>query len=176
MDSIGWAVALVPPLHAVLVATPLIRSDLRRRRLPNRLVLPFVASSLGCTALASALLSDWSRFGYALLSGASIFLLGFWLAVRGQLGMGDVKLAAGLAQTLGWFHPALPWIALALAFVMAFIHVLAQRAPKNIAFGPYLLLGFVASIAWFANREIPTVELLGWASHWQYVEQNVQLF
>lgn len=173
MDSIGWAVALIPPLHAVAVATPLIRSDLRRRRLPNRLVLPFLASALLCTAVASGLLADWQRFGYAILSCVAVFGLGLWLSFSGQLGMGDVKLAAGLAQSLGWFHPILPWVGLGIAFLFASIQALAQRLPNQIAFGPYLMLGFVVSIAWFANRELPAVELLGWASHWQHIEQHI---
>lgn len=173
MDSIGWAVALIPPLHAVTVATPLIRSDLRERRLPNRLVLPFLASSIICTTIASVLVSDWARLGFALLSSVSVFGLGLWLAVRGQLGMGDVKLATGLAQSLGWFHPVLPWFGLAVAFLFASLQALAQRMPRQIAFGPYLIFGFVASIAWVANRELPTTELLWWASHGQHIEQHV---
>ena len=175
MDSIGWALALIPPLHAVIVATPLIRSDLRFRRLPNRLVLPFLATATGCTALASAVLNEWSRFGMAVLSSCLIFGLGLWLALRQQLGMGDVKLATGLAQSLGWFHPLLPWSALAVAFLLASTQALIRRVPQHIAFGPYLLLGFALSIAWVANRQLPVVELLGWASHGQHVEQYVQL-
>lgn len=165
MDSIGWALALVPPLHAVIVATPLIRSDLRYRRLPNRLVLPLIATALVCTALASALLDEWYRFGAALMSSSLLFGLGVWLAIRSQIGMGDVKLATGIAQSLGWFHPLLPWFALAVAFVLASAQALVRRVPKHIAFGPYLLLGFALSITWVANRQLPVVELLGWASH-----------
>lgn len=188
MDSIGWAVALIPPLHAAAVTFPLIRSDLRERRLPNRLVLPFLATTLVSTLVASFLLEDWGRFSWALLSGALVFVGGCAIALKDYLGMGDVKLASGLGMALGWFDPVLPWMAFSGAFLLASLQILMQKYRggrarthttlpplPTIPFGPYLLAGFMVSIAWVSNREVPQVELLRWASHWQHIEQNIQL-
>lgn len=185
MDSIGWALALVPPLHALAVALPLAKTDLRERRLPNRLVLPVLASAFLFTGLASAVLSDWSRFGYALLTSVTVFLLGIWLSLRGQLGMGDVKLATALAQSLAWFSPQLAFVALVVAFLFASIHILVRQIKRKVpgrpssdslAFGPYLLMGFALTLAWVGgNREVPELELLGWPSHGQHSEQDIEL-
>lgn len=184
MDSIGWVVAALPPVHAAVVTLPLIRSDLRERRLPNRLVLPLLATSLICSVLAAALMSDWLRLGWAFVCSLSVFLLGLGMALGGRLGMGDVKLGTALAHALGFLNPLLPWVGLALAFLLAsgevvvsWVRRLRRRSrPLNpIAFGPYLLAGFLLSTFAVFGRELPAVELLGWASHGQHIEQYVEL-
>ena len=134
--------------------------------------------------LAAALLLDWMRLAWAFVSSLSVFLLGLGMALTGRLGMGDVKLATALAHALGFLNPVLPWIGLALAFLLASGQVFAgwlrrlirHSAPLSpIAFGPYLLAGFLLSTFAVFGRELPEVQLLGWASHGQHVEQHVEL-
>jgi leader peptidase (prepilin peptidase)/N-methyltransferase len=168
------------------VSLPLVKTDLRERRLPNRLVLPVLASSIVFTALASTVLNDWSRFWYALLTSFTVFFFGVWLNLRGQLGMGDVKLATALAQSIAWFSPHLAFAALVVAFSAAMVQILVlhikrrrrfgSRPSDSLAFGPYLLLGFAVTLAWVGGtRELPELELLGWASHGQHIEQHIEL-
>jgi leader peptidase (prepilin peptidase)/N-methyltransferase len=65
------------------------------------------------------------------------------------LGMGDVKLIAGITFALAWFNPFLPALAILIAFVSAGVVSLAllalrkTRMGSSIALGPYLLFGFL---------------------------------
>lgn len=92
MHSIAWW-----PTCAVLAVATF--TDLRSRRIPNWLVLPFLVAGVA----VSAWVLGWhgvaqSLEGFAL--GASIFGLLFCL---GGMGMGDVKLCAAVGAWVG------PW-------------------------------------------------------------------
>ena len=90
------AVAWWPTLTAVVIASI---TDLRSRRIPNWLVLPFMISGLA----VSTCLHGWAGAGRS-LCGATLGL-GFCgvLAFLRAMGMGDVKLCAAIGI---WIGPA----------------------------------------------------------------------
>ena len=144
--------SLLGPAYLLAVAWPLSKVDLRERRLPNSLVLPAIPVTLMGQILASSLGGEWWRIGLAVL--VSLVAFGVGLAVnRGAgMGMGDVKLIVAITLALGWFSPLSPLVALLIAFSAATLVVLflfAARKAKlgsSIALGPYLLVGFAASL------------------------------
>lgn len=100
MQLIAWW----PTLVVVAVAT---FTDLRSRRIPNWLVLPFL--------LAGVVLSTWLHGWHGLwmsLAGMGLggLLFGI-LAVMGGMGMGDVKLVAAIGA---WVWPRQMFLALVL--------------------------------------------------------------
>lgn len=127
---------------------PLIVIDLRERRLPNRITIPgFIVS------LAGLMLSmDWLRLSVSLGMSALIFAIGTLISIKGLIGMGDVKLMTGLGLLLVWFSPHLLWQSLLWTFVTAGVFVLGGLLFKKIttrstiALGPYLLVGFWATV------------------------------
>lgn len=86
---------------AVLASLIAVWTDLRARRIPDWLTLPTFALAL----LARLLLAGWSGpLGLAdgLLGAFITFLVFFLLAIGGGMGMGDVKLMAGVGALLGF--------------------------------------------------------------------------
>ena len=123
---------------------PLMVIDLRERRLPNKITIPgFLISLVGL-----ALTLEWQRVLLALAISVIVFGVGTGISMAGWIGMGDVKLVAGLSLLLAWFDVGLLWQATLWAFGLAslvvFAGFLAKKitARSTIALGPYLLLGF----------------------------------
>jgi leader peptidase (prepilin peptidase)/N-methyltransferase len=125
-------------------------TDLERRLIPNRIVLPATAVVLAAnTAL-------WPSPEWALgAAGAFVFLLVAALAYPGGMGMGDVKLALLLGADLG----RAVGVALVVAMVAALVPsaaILIKHGMKGrkmgIAFGPFLALGGV--VALFAGEPL----------------------
>lgn len=90
MHSFAWWPTLI---LLVLVSI----TDLRSRRIPNWLVLPF----LGAGLVVSALLHGWRGIGQSLAGvGLAIVICGafYWL---GGLGAGDLKLCAAIGAWIG---------------------------------------------------------------------------
>ncbi len=90
MHSIAWW----PTLIVLLVATV---TDLRSRRIPNWLVLPFLVLGI----LVSGFVHGWGGVGHSLEGialGAVLFGTLCWM---GGMGMGDVKLCAAIGAWIG---------------------------------------------------------------------------
>lgn len=113
-SSIAWW----PTLVVLIVAT---FTDLRSRRIPNWLVLPFLAIGIA----VSAWLHGWPGVGHSLLGvlvGGSIFGV---LALMGGMGMGDVKLCAAIGA---WIWPGQLIIALVMTGIIGGIMALCWAA------------------------------------------------
>lgn len=104
MHSIAWW----PTLIVVLVATI---TDLRSRRIPNWLVVPFLVGGI----VVSTWVHGWHGLGRSLeglLLGFVIYGILFFL---GGMGAGDVKLAAAIGAWIGPVQMFLALIFIALA-------------------------------------------------------------
>jgi prepilin peptidase CpaA len=88
------SIALWPTVAVVLVATI---TDLRSRRIPNWLVLPFLVLGLA----ASGISMGWSGLGESLLGVLTgVVVLGVFCYLGG-MGMGDLKLCAAVGAWIG---------------------------------------------------------------------------
>lgn len=146
--------AAVGLAYIAAVTVPLWRTDVRERRLPDRLVLPgFVFAAVGCAWDALASGSPWWAPPAGMLVVGGFFAA---LEVGGGVGMGDVKLAALLALCLVPVVPDAPAVRVAgfvaCAFVAAGVAAAAAwahpaAAPvRSLPFGPYLLVSFWLSV------------------------------
>jgi len=107
-----------PTLAVLAVAT---FTDLRSRRIPNWLVLPFLAAGLA----VSGWLYGWSGLGHSaggVVLGGLLFGI---LALMGGMGMGDVKLCAAIGA---WLWPQQLILALVLTGVAGGIMALCWAA------------------------------------------------
>jgi len=86
--------ALWPTVAVVVVAAI---TDLRSRRIPNLLVLPFLALGL----VTSAIAHGWTGLSQSLL-GVLLAVAAFGVfCLLGGMGMGDLKLAAAVGAWIG---------------------------------------------------------------------------
>ncbi|MEU4015386.1 A24 family peptidase [Microbacterium sp. NPDC028030] len=147
---------LVVLTHLALIGIGawLIVIDARTHRLPNRIVLPTLASLLvliGLDAIAGGRSGSCVR---ALLG--MLILGGFYALLRGirssGMGGGDVKLAAVIGLVLGWHGWASLAIGASSAFVLgalyALVLILLRRAERTtrIAFGPWMIVGALLGV------------------------------
>jgi prepilin peptidase CpaA len=90
MKSIAW-------WPTVIVLAIAVFTDLRSRRIPNWLVLPFLLAGI----FVSVWLHGWHGLGQSMLGIAVGALLFGVLAFMGGMGMGDVKLCAAIGAWVG---------------------------------------------------------------------------
>lgn len=146
-------IALVIYCVLVVGAVPLVVIDLAEHRLPTRIVAPLYVLLLALIVTDAALRAEPASAMRALAGSAA--LLGFFLAVAlasGQLGAGDVRLAAVLGLVLTWHS----WTALLVGTIsglliaatigLVLILVLRRSRHTRIALGPALIVGALAAL------------------------------
>ena len=146
--GLTWDFGVAALLCAALVTVS--ATDLDRRIIPNRIVVPSAAAVLVANTVLHPSF-EWIGAGVAVAA----FLLAAALAYPGGMGMGDVKLALLLGVALGRTAPVAMLIAMVAALLPA-VALLVQHgtAARKMAipFGPFLALGGV--VALFAGHSI----------------------
>lgn len=155
----SWVMISVYSVYGALLA----RTDLQERRLPDALTLTLAAFLTG-TVLALAITAGAGGAAISAISGAlglAVLLAAFGLL--GQVGFGDVKLALSVGPLTGWHTWYFPFIAIAVAYVLAFPHAIIAAVRRkhghestDLPFGPYmiaagLVVAIVATLATLAS-------------------------
>jgi leader peptidase (prepilin peptidase) / N-methyltransferase len=138
--------------------------DIAVLRLPDPIMTVAAGSTLLLLALAALVTGDWAAYGRALLAGLALGASYLVLALlsRGQVGLGDVKLAGVLGLLLGWYgwNAALlgGLAAIGLNGLVALGLLLARRVGRrgDVPMGPSLLLGALLAVA-VTQLALPTV-------------------
>ncbi len=146
--GVTWEALVAAFFCATLVAVS--ATDLERRVIPNRIVVPAAAAILAANTILHPSF-EWIAAGL----GASLFLLVAALAYPGGMGMGDVKLALLLGVAVGRSVPLALFAGMIFALVPSAVllakHGSAARKMR-IPFGPFLALGGV--LALFAGHSL----------------------
>jgi leader peptidase (prepilin peptidase) / N-methyltransferase len=146
---------------AALVA--LVWIDLREFRLPREIT--YAAFVLGAIALViAALVNDEPERIWQAFLGAGIALVimgGIYLASRGGMGEGDVRLAPLLGLYLGYLNPGIVPVGLFFGFLLGAVVGVAMMAlgrgdrKTALPFGPFLAAGAVIAVfagQWFVDQ------------------------
>lgn len=149
-------------LGAALVA--LVWIDLREQRLPREITYSAIAIGAPLLAVAAVVAGEPERIGMMAIGAAIalVLMLVIYLAARGGMGDGDVRLAPLLGLYLGWLNPGIVPVGLFFGFVLgalAGVVVLASRRGGRktaLPFGPFLAAGTVVAV--FAGQ--PFVDLV----------------
>ena len=118
--------------------------DIRRRIVPNRIVLPAAAAMLAARTIAHP-----SVVWFAAGAGAALVLLAAAVANPAGMGMGDVKLALLLGFAVGRAVPVAIVVAL-VALLVPGLAILARHGRGaraiGIPFAPFLAVGGVVAL------------------------------
>lgn len=151
MHPIAWWPALAPTLVVLAVAT---YTDLRSRRIPNWLVLPFLIAGI----VVSCGPSSWHGVGIVhslegMGLGVLIYGFLFWM---GGMGMGDVKLCAAIGA---WIGPSQLLLAVVIAGMVGGIMAVCWAA-----FGGFLGELFTGTsdllLGWKKRGQLPHPEMV----------------
>jgi len=146
---IQTVISMLPVAYVAATAIPLIAIDIKQHRLPNKIVLPMIALAFLSQLTLAIWTGAWASLGISIGLGLSVMVLGVVANYYNWIGMGDIKLLAGLTMVLSWFSILgailLTPISLALGLVSAVVAVALKRG-KTIPLGPSVLVTF-ATIA-----------------------------
>ena len=126
--------------------------DLRDGLLYDAITVPFAVMGIVFSLMGLLMPVENALIG-GTLCGVLFYCL--YIAARGGLGGGDVKLAAGLGLWLGWEAAIIAvWIAFLLGGMAAALLLITRRRRRQdgIPFGPFLALG--GYIAFVAGEQI----------------------
>jgi leader peptidase (prepilin peptidase)/N-methyltransferase len=143
---------LVPLIYVMAIAIPMAVIDFKQHRLPNRFTMSAIAVTISFLFLSSFLTGQWPQFAAAATYSVGTLLIGWWLAAKERIGMGDVKLLMSLNAISGYLSPLLPLVGMTLGFLGATLVsgiriLIGKISPSSaIALGPYLLAGFFVSV------------------------------
>ncbi|MGW5853519.1 prepilin peptidase [Micrococcus antarcticus] len=135
-----------------LCCAVLVRTDLREHRLPNRWTLRLALGGLVGMAGGAALAGRWDLVAGGMLGGLGYAVAMFVLHLLsgGGLGMGDVKLAAGLGLYTGVAGGPAAVVAAGVGAILlgglsALVLVALRRASRSTAlpFGPAMVAAAV---------------------------------
>lgn len=149
---------LVVALYVAVLApmAALAAIDMDVHRLPDMITYKLLPASLVIVAVSAAAVGDWGRLLRGVLAAlalGAIYLVILLAAPGGGFGMGDLKLSPSMGLLLGFFS----WNALLVATVVGFVvsgvvsvlWLLLRRVglKSEIAFGPYMILGYSLAAA-----------------------------
>lgn len=148
-------VMLYPTAYLTLMAIPLIYIDLKERRLPNKITLPFMAIALVANITAGIISGQWTNSLWSVLVAFFFGVAGTIMSFRGWIGMGDVKLSIGMFLVTGYFSL---WFSLALFLavllvmavaisIIAWLNRTGRSRRETLALGPYLIGAFLPIVA-----------------------------
>ncbi len=136
--------------------------DLRTHLIPTRLLRAAAAVAVPLVCAAAVIEGGFAGMGRACVAAAIGAALGWgtmhviWLAAKGGLGYGDVRLAGYLGMHLGLGGFALVLWGLLIGFAIAAlvgafgVVVLRRGTDYRFALGPSLVAGAVAALWWSA--------------------------
>ena len=136
----------MPLVYLAIVAIPLITIDIREHRLPNKIILPFIALGLVTDLVASFAGGEWWRLGLALAVAFGIGIAGMVANYFDLIGMGDIKLFFGSSLVIGWFVWWLPLVLVAVTLIVGILvtlYLLVFRkvsAGTSVPLGPYAIV------------------------------------
>jgi leader peptidase (prepilin peptidase)/N-methyltransferase len=141
-------ISILPVAYVALIALPLVLVDMKEHRLPNKIVLPMIPLTLLTQLTLAIWTGAWASLGISVGMFFAVMVLGILANYYDWIGMGDVKLMAGLTMILSWFTvlggALLMPMSIALGLLITVVTVLTNSKVRQIPLGPAILATFAA--------------------------------
>lgn len=144
---------LTPVAYLLAVAVPLITTDIRERRLPNKLVMPSILITLVCWTILAISYNLWGQLLVAVACALVVGFIGVFASYKRAIGMGDVKLTISLVLVVAWFS----WVLALVVPLVGFLVPVAIASVKmflpdrgysdSMPVGPYLIGSFAVMLS-----------------------------
>ena len=136
-------------LILIIVGVPLTVIDLTLHRLPDLLTAPLFGLSAFVIGVDAFVGNHFDRLIPGLIGSLALpaFYLALLIISRGGMGMGDVKLSAGIGLVSGFFGARITLVSCFAAYILGSVIgiglMIAGKAGRKTAipFGPFMLLG-----------------------------------
>ena len=142
--SIIDIISLLPLAYLAVIALPLVVIDYEQHRLPNKIVLPFVATSFLSVLVVNIANQSWLNLLLAVGIPLAAFILGMFLNYYGYIGMGDIKLLLGVMLAVSLYSPVaallIAPIAIGFALIEITYRVVLKQPTESIPLGPWVIL------------------------------------
>lgn len=144
--------AAVLALHLVAMLLPAVTMDALTGRLPRRQVLVSYPTTVAAVAAVAVIWPGTGSLLGAAFGATAVWTFFVMLALFGQLGAGDVRLAPVLGAHLGYWGLGVVVAGIAGAFLLGALAAITLaashklRADRRIPFGPALLTASVAAL------------------------------
>jgi leader peptidase (prepilin peptidase)/N-methyltransferase len=142
--SIIDIISLLPLAYLAVITLPLVVIDYEQHRLPNKIVLPFVATSFLSVLVVNIANQSWLNLLLAVGIPLAVFILGMFLNYYGYIGMGDIKLLLGVMLAVSLYSPVASLLIIPIALGFALIEityrVIMKQLIHSIPLGPWVLL------------------------------------
>jgi leader peptidase (prepilin peptidase)/N-methyltransferase len=142
--SIIDIISLLPLAYLAVITLPLVVIDYEQHRLPNKIVLPFVATSFLSVLVVNIANQSWLNLLLAVGIPLAVFILGMFLNYYGYIGMGDIKLLLGVMLAVSLYSPVASLLIIPIALGFALIEityrVIMKQQIYSIPLGPWVIL------------------------------------
>ena len=136
-------------LILIIIGVPLTVIDLTLHRLPDLLTAPLFGVSAAVICIDAIVGKHFDRLIPSLVGSLALpaFYLALLIISRGGMGMGDVKLSAGIGVVSGFFGVKIVLVSCFAAYILGSVIgiglMLAGKAGRKTAipFGPFMLVG-----------------------------------
>lgn len=148
-------------------AGPLMSWDMKHKLLPNAYTYPLAVAQVGLAAgllvtdpilnlTGSPTTGATAHGAIMLITALAITSVLFALALFAPIGLGDVKLLAGLSAATAYYGPEAAFISLFLGHVLALpiAYIAHRKGEKTVPMGPFLITGALLVLLFMPVRTL----------------------
>ena len=149
LQTIQTLISLLPLGYVAGATIPLMVTDFKEHRLPNKIVLPMIGITLLSQLILAIWTGAWASLGISIGLGFVVLALGVYLNYKDWIGMGDVKLLTALTMIVSWFSVLGAALLLPASLLLGFITVLVGimfTGKRVIPLGPTVLVTFAITM------------------------------